>query len=125
MAWTDSITGKTALEKMDQTAVEMEQVYAAFATRMIEILDKEERLDKAQRLLNERLDRFDIDRWHADQQNCNASHIKLEAQIAHGKQERTTLEGKLADLRLRLTWVAVATGAAYLFGLVGILTALL
>ena len=64
MGWYGDITGKNALAKMDLAAAEMEQVYAAFATRMIEILDKEERLDATQRALVELLNRFDGTRWH-------------------------------------------------------------
>jgi chromosome segregation ATPase len=39
-----SITGRDALARMDATAQEMERVYVAFATRILEVLDKEERL---------------------------------------------------------------------------------
>lgn len=44
MGMMDAVTGKRALERMEATAAEMERVYTAFATRMVEILDKEERL---------------------------------------------------------------------------------
>lgn len=56
MGFIDNLTGKEALEAMNRNIGEMEQVYAAFATRMIEILDKEERLDRSIAELKQILD---------------------------------------------------------------------
>lgn len=40
----DDITGKNALKKVDATAAEMERIYTALATRVMEVLDRQEQL---------------------------------------------------------------------------------
>jgi hypothetical protein len=55
MGFLDNITGKATTDKVDVFAARMEDVYAAMATRMVEILDKEERLRQTQAQLDEAL----------------------------------------------------------------------
>jgi biotin-(acetyl-CoA carboxylase) ligase len=117
MEFFNNITGKNALEKMDHTAAEMEQVYAAFATRMIEILDKEERLDIAQKQLDERLSRFSVDRWSADLQSCRASHEQLEKRIANTEREKSRLGGEVRKLQRKVVLAVGTASVAILLGL--------
>ncbi len=93
------LTGKDAMQKVESFHEEMERVYGAFATRMIEILDKQERIQRrhawikdVQKLTEERLgraedlcirlERSELGGMVADQEALESSLFKTRIAVA-------------------------------------------
>ena len=82
--WRD-VSGKTLETKLCHSMNELEQVYTAFATRMIEILDKEERLQETQERLNRTLASLDRAQLLTIQQDVSTQVQKVEQRLSHSQ----------------------------------------
>lgn len=75
MGWIDKISGRNALDKMDTLSAEMERVSAALATRVMEVLERQKKLEAVHARVLQLEQTLQTQQSHLDQRLTDASRL--------------------------------------------------